>query len=92
MAPKADFASLPDGSALGLALADAHHHGIVWTDDLDDTRQEVGNFLGRALDLNDQQSLDVERIAGLGESLAHLDGGLVHELDGNRNDTGRNDG
>ena len=47
---------------------------------------EVGDLLLRALDLDDQQRLDVERVAGMGERLAHLDRRPVHVLDRDRDD------
>ena len=60
--------------------------------DLDDAGQG-GIHLGvRALDLDDQQRLDIERIAGMGERLADLDGRLVHELHGDGHDAGADDG
>ena len=40
----------------------------------------------RALDLDDEQRLDVERIAGVGEGLADLDRRPVHVLDRDRDD------
>ena len=47
---------------------------------------------GEALDLDDQQRLDVERVAGLGVGLADGDRRLVHELDGDGDDARRDDG
>ena len=59
--------------------------------DLDDTGEHRLHLGFRALDLDDQQRLDIHRIAGLREGLADLDGGLVHELDGDGNDARADD-
>ncbi len=53
---------------------------------------EHGVHLGLgALDLDDQERLDIQRIAGLGEGLADFDGRLVHEFDGDGDDAGADD-
>ena len=49
--------------------------------DRDDAAQHVVDLGVRALDLDDQHRLDVERVAGMGEILADLDRRAVHELD-----------
>ena len=54
-------------------------------------RDQVGDLGLRALDLDDQQRLDVERIAGMGEGLADLDRRAVHVLDRDRDDAGADD-
>ena len=56
------------------------------------SREQAGDLLLGAFDLDDQQRLDVERIAGLGEGLADLDRRLVHVLDGDGNDARGDDG
>ena len=45
----------------------------------------------RALDLDDQHRLDIERVAGLGEGLADLDGRAVHVFQRHRDDAGADD-
>ena len=67
------LAALPDGGALLGALADAHRLGCERLGDLGDDGQQVGDLLVGALDLDDQQRLDLQRIAGLGEGLADVD-------------------
>jgi hypothetical protein len=55
-------------------------------------RSQHGVHLGvGAFDLDDQQRLDIHGITGLGEGLADLDGGLVHEFDGDRDDARADD-
>ena len=48
-------------------------------------------FLGAAFDLDDQHGFGVERIAGVGERLAGVDRGAVHEFQRHRNDAGGDD-
>jgi hypothetical protein len=54
--------------------------------DGDDAGQHVVHLVVGALDLDDQQRLDIHRISGMGERLADVDRLLVHELDGDRDD------
>ena len=56
------------------------------------SRSRRGDLVLGALDLDDEQRFDVERIAGLGEGLAHRDGRPVHVLDGDRDDARADDG
>ena len=49
-------------------------------------------FLGAAFDLDDQHGLGVERVAGMGEGLAGVDRGAVHEFQRHRDDAGGDDG
>ena len=56
------------------------------------TAEQIGDLLVGALHLDDQQRLDVERIAGLGERLADVDRRPVHELDGHGDDARADDG
>ncbi len=46
----------------------------------------------RAVELDDQQRLDVERIAGMDEFLDRVDGRPVHHLHAARDDAGADDG
>ena len=59
--------------------------------DRDDARQFGFDLRLGSFDLDDQQCADVERIAGMSESLADLDRRLVHEFDRNGNDAGTDD-
>ena len=45
----------------------------------------------RAVDLDDQQRLDIERITGVNEFLHRMDCGPVHHLHSRRNDAGADD-
>ena len=54
-------------------------------------QQRIDLVLG-ALHLDDQQRLDVERIAGGDEMLADMDRGPVHEFERHGNDAGADDG
>ena len=56
------------------------------------TDEQVGDLLVRPLHLDDQHRLDLERVAGLGEGLADVDRRPVHELDGDGDDAGADDG
>ena len=59
--------------------------------DLDDAREHRVHLGVGALDLDDQQRLDIHRVAGMGKGLADLDRRLVHELDGDRDDARADD-
>ena len=86
------FAALPDRCRLHRRLALLHRLDAVLPGDGDDAG-ELGVHLGlRALDLDDQQRLDIHRVAGLGEGLADLDRRLVHEFHRDRDDAGADDG
>ncbi len=50
------------------------------------------DFSLRTVELDDQQRLDIERIAGVDEILGGLDGVAVHHLHAARNDAGADDG
>ena len=56
-----------------------------------DPRQQVIDLGLRAVELDDQQRLDVERIAGMDELLDRVDRRLVHHLHAARNDAGPDD-
>ena len=64
-----------------MALGDGLHLG-----------DQVIDFGLAAVELDDQQRLDVERIAGMDEGLGGCDGGPVHHLHAAGNDAGADDG
>ena len=53
--------------------------------------EQIVLFLGAAFDLDDQHRLGVERIAGMGERLAGMDRGPVHEFQRHGDDAGGDD-
>ena len=59
-------------------------------DRLDPADQLVDLDAG-TVELDDQERLDVERIAGMDKGLGGVDGGLVHHLHAARNDAGADD-
>ena len=92
MAPKADLRPF---QMAALSASDSRHREVFGLNGLAIAVmrvEQVVDLLVRAFDLDDQQRLDVERIAGMGEGLADLDRRPVHELDGDRNDAGADDG
>ena len=78
--PEGGLAALPDQGGLHGGPAFANDLNAMRMGDLDDALQLGVHFYGRSLDFDDQHGGDIERIAGLGEGLADLDGGLVHEF------------
>ena len=56
-----------------------------------DALQQMIDFGLRPVELDDQQRLDVERIAGMDELLDRMDRGPVHHLHAARNDAGADD-
>ena len=89
--PEGGFAALPDRGRFHRGLALLHRLDAVFAGDGDDAG-ELGVHLGvGALNLDDQQRLDIHRIAGMGERLADLDRRLVHELHRDRDDAGPDD-
>src|SRR5205814_8473222 len=53
--------------------------------------QQMIDFRGRPVELDDQQRLDIERIARMHELLDRVDRRLVHHLHAARNDAGADD-
>ena len=87
------FAAFPDRGASRMADFDSRTVFAPCARAMSTMRAEQVVHLGvRALDLDDQQGLDIERIAGMGEGLADLDGRLVHEFDRDRDDARADDG
>ncbi len=91
MAPNADLRPFQMAALCSALWLTRTTDGLNGLRDLDDAPEQRRDLVRRALDLDDQQRFDVERIAGLGEGLADMDRGLVHELDGDRNDAGGDD-
>ena len=92
MAPNAalrPFQILALSSALWLRRITS---GWIVLGDLGDLLEQRVDLVLRALHLDDQQRLDVERIAGLDEMLADMDGGAVHEFERHGDDAGGDDG
>ena len=83
------LAALPDRGAFGFRFRDADRLRLKALGDRRDAGDQVGDLGLRALDLDDQQRLDVERIAGMGEGLADLDRRPVHVFDRDRDDAAR---
>ena len=59
--------------------------------DLGDGCEQLIDLVLGALDLDDQQRLDIEGVAGIGEVLADMDRGPVHELDRHGDDARSDD-
>ena len=91
MAPKAALRPFQIERGLLLALAPAHHGRVEVQGDLADPLEKGVDLVLRPLHLDNEERLDVERIAGLDEMLADMDGGAVHELDRHGNDAGGDD-
>ena len=66
---------------------DARQSLAISVDPLD----QVIDLGGRPIELDDQQRLDVERIAGVDELLGGVDRGLVHHLHAAGDDAGADD-
>ena len=91
MAPKADLRPF---QIAALSVADCEMRrvdGLKASAIVGDPADQIGDLRLGALDLDDQQRLDVERIAGMGEGLADLDRRPVHVFDRDRNDAGADD-
>ena len=71
----------PNARALIGVRADLDGLGIELRRDLGDASEENTDLALRPLDLDDEQGLDVERIARAGERLAHFDRRPVHVFD-----------
>ena len=65
--------------------------GAAFFRDRLDTLDQMIDFGAGAVDLDDQQRLDVERIAGMDEFLDRVDRGPVHHLHAAGNDAGADD-
>ena len=81
MAPKADFRPFQIAALSASDCETRMVDGLEVLGDRGDPLDQVGDLGLRALDLDDQQRLDVERIAGMGEGLADLDRRPVHVFD-----------
>ena len=94
MRPTAGNAALrpAQNSSRSSSEVETRHFGraAVARDRLDALQQMV-DFGGRAVELDDQQRLDVERIAGVDELLDRVDRRLVHHLHAARDDAGADD-
>src|SRR5690606_34386611 len=66
----------PEGEAFVLRSADAGVDGALALGDLVDAADQVVDLHLRAVQLDDQQGLHVERVSGVNELLRRVDGGL----------------
>src|SRR6187549_1883236 len=81
----------PKCEPLALARRDANAARRVAGRDLTHPLEEVVDFDGGTVELDDQQRLDVERIADVHERFRGMNRGLVHHLHAGRDDAGGND-
>ena len=85
------LAADPEALALGLVLADPDDRGAALAGDRADHADQVLDLGRRAVELADQQALDVERVAGVAEVLGGVDRRPVHHLEAARDDAVRDD-
>src|SRR6516165_3444720 len=67
------FASGPEGEPLSLVTTDPDFAGVVVARDRLDPADQMVDLRRRAVELDDQQRLDIERVAGLDKSLGRVD-------------------
>ena len=93
MRPTAGNAALrpAQNRPLLLRAGDPAGHGAAFRGDGLDARQQMVDLGLRAVELDDQQRLDVERIAGMDELLHRVDRRPIHHLHAARDDTGSDD-
>ena len=91
MAPKAALRPFQIATLSSGTCSRARDRARTAVGDLDDLLEQCCDLGLRALDLDDQQRLDVERIAAHGRSPRRRGCGLVHELDRHRHDAGGDD-
>ena len=82
------LAAGPEQHALLLVLADPHRGRAALAGDRRHALDQVVDLDRRAVQLDDQQALDVERVARADIGLGALDGVGVHHLHAARNDAG----
>ncbi len=92
MAPNAALRSFPDARAVLGRRARLDDLRVERAGDVDDVAQQAGDLLLVALDLDDEQRLDVERVAGFGIGLDDRDRRPVHIFDGDGDDPRADDG
>ena len=86
------LAAFPDGQGLFRRFGDLQADGVEAFADGLDAVEKIILFGGAAFDLDDQHGFGIQRVAGVGEGLAGVDAGFVHEFEGDRNDAGGDDG
>ena len=94
MRPTAGNAALrpaQNSSALVLRVRHPQRGRAARLGDLVDARDQVIDLGRGAVELDDQQRLDVERIAGVDELLGRVDRGPVHHLHAAGDDAGADD-
>ena len=77
---KGRLSSRPEGHALAFILRDAIGGCPVLGGDARDFADQVVAFGGGAIDLDNQQRADIERVADLDEGFGGVDRGAVHHL------------
>jgi hypothetical protein len=78
----------PEAQAFVLVPADLHRYRAGLAGDRDDPFHQVGGLGLGTVQLDDDQRLDVQRIARLGKIFGRLDGQPVHDLQTAGNDAG----
>ena len=81
----------PEQHALVLGIRDPQRGRAAALGDLGDALDQMIDLGRRPVELDDQQRLDVERIAGVDELLGRVDRGLVHHLHAARDDARADD-
>src|SRR5208282_4878109 len=85
------FAAGPEQQPLLFGIGDAIRYRSTLPGDVLDAFEQMIDLGARAVEFDDQQRLDVERIAGMDEFLGGMNGGAVHHLHAARNDAGADD-
>jgi len=88
---KGRLAPGPKLQPLGLALTDPDILGTAGLGDAAHRLDQVRDFRLGSVQLDDQQALDIQRIAGVAEGLGGVNGVAVHHLQPARDDAGADD-
>ena len=83
------LAPRPEGQPLVLAGRDPRRHCPVCRSDLGHLLDQIVTFRIGPIEFDDQQGLNIERIARMDKGLCRMDGGAVHHLHPRRNDPRR---
>ena len=90
-AGNAAFRPAQNSSRSSSEFGDAAGHRAAFARDLLDALEQMIDFGARAVEFDDQQRLDVERITGMDEVLGGADRRPVHHLHAARDDAGADD-
>ena len=85
------FAAGPEQQPLLFGIGDAIRYRSTLPGDVLDAFEQMIDLGARAVEFDDQQRLDVERITGMDKFLGGMNGGAVHHLHAARNDAGADD-